>query len=109
MKVTYRGPHDRVWLPALGAYVARNTTVDVDDTTGESLVAQGWDAPAIGPDADTVAGWLEWAGDDPERIEHAINREQDRAKPRTSLVDELRDRMAAITDTDPGDAGTQED
>lgn len=43
------------------------------------------------PDADwTVAQVLAWVGDDPARAAVALEAEEARAKPRSTLVDELR-------------------
>lgn len=90
----------RSWIPALGRNVHGLEVVDVDDLLAESLVAQGWVVPGDSPDDDTVSGWLSWVDGDPERAEHALNRESARSRPRQSLLDAIAEILTPTTEAD---------
>lgn len=109
--VIYAGPHDEVFIDALGIYVARGDTVEVPDDVaghppegddlGSGLLAQvrTWhvpgdepllDAQDPGPDAN-VEDLLAYVDGDADRAATVRDREKAQSNPRKTLIAQLDD------------------
>ena len=98
-EVMYVGPHDEVYVPELGTTVSQGDPVEVTDPgLLERLLDQpaNWQAPGSRNDP-TVDDILSAVGDDPDAARAALAAEQNRPKPRKSLVSKLEE----IIDAEP--------
>lgn len=97
MKVTYVGPSGSgETIEATGQHVGRGEAVEVDDEVAEALVrSASWVEHTTTADRQTIEEILADVGDDSDAAAAAIAAEEAAPRPRTRLLDKLREIAAS--------------